>query len=147
MHFVNPKTGVYYTIPDEDEEPEINPVYRIQPVYGRGKGVTPLIRTDPGQRSGQIGASQVMVPQTRYPVGICWNYRDLGHYATSCHVRPGHGTPLPLPCQNCGEHGHELPRYPKPLQVRPVYKHVEVPPHDQTRLNYDSTAGVENPGK
>ena len=57
VHFVDPETGVYYTIPDEDEEPETNPVYRVQPVYGRGKGVTPLIKTDPGQKSGQIGPS------------------------------------------------------------------------------------------
>ena len=70
MHFVDTKTGVYYTIPDEDEEPEINSVYRVQPVYGRGKGVTLLIMTDPGQRSGQIGSNQVMIPQTRYSVGV-----------------------------------------------------------------------------
>ena len=63
MHFVDPETGVYYTIPDEDEEPETNPIYRVQPVYGRGKGETPLIRTDPGQQSGQIGSNQVMIPQ------------------------------------------------------------------------------------
>ena len=61
VHFVNPETGVYYTISDEDEEPEVNPVYRVQPVYGRGKGVIPLIRTNPGQKSGQIGLSQVVV--------------------------------------------------------------------------------------
>ena len=147
VHFVDPKTGVYYTIPNEDEEPKINPVYRIQPVYGRGKGMTPLIRMDPGQRSGQIGPSQVMVPQARYPVGVCWNCGDPGHYATSCPVRPGQGAPLPLLCQNCGEQRHDLPRCPKPLQLRPVYKQVEVPPRDQTGLNYGSTAGVENLGK
>ena len=27
VHFVDPETGVYYTIPDENEEPETNPVY------------------------------------------------------------------------------------------------------------------------
>ena len=51
VHFVDPEIGVYYTISDEEEEPETNPVYRVQPVYGRGKGVTPLIRTDSGQKS------------------------------------------------------------------------------------------------
>ena len=71
VHFNDPETGVYYTISDEDEESEINPVYRVQPVYGRGKGVTLLIRTDPRQRSGQIRPSQVMIPQARYPVGVC----------------------------------------------------------------------------
>ena len=40
VHFVNPETRVYYTIPNEDEEPEANPVYQVQPMYGRGKGVT-----------------------------------------------------------------------------------------------------------
>ena len=34
VHFIDPETGVYYTILDEDEEPEINPVYRVQSVYG-----------------------------------------------------------------------------------------------------------------
>ena len=147
MHFVDPETGVYYTIPDEDEEPEINLVYRVQLVYGRGKGVTPLIRTDPGQRSSQIGPIQVVVQQTRYPVGVCWNCGDSGHYAIACPVRPGQGAPIPLPCQNCGEQGHDLPCCPKPQQVRPVYKQVEIPPRDQTGLNYGSIAGVENPGK
>ena len=147
VHFVNPKTGVYYTIPDEDEEPETTPVYRVQPVYGRDKGVTPLIRTDPGQRSDPIGSNQVLLLQTRYPVGVCWSCGDPSHYASACPLRTGQGAPLPLPCQNCGEQGHDLPRCPKPLQVRPVYKQVEILPRDQTGLNYGSTAGVENPGK
>ena len=147
VHFVDPEIRVYYTIPDEDEEPEINPVYRVQPVYGRGKGVTPLIKTDLGQRFNQIRSSQVMIPQARYPVGVCWNCADPSHYATSCPVRPGQEAPLILPCQNCGEYGHKLPRCPKPQQVRPMYKQVEVPPRDQTGLNYSNTTGVENPGK
>ena len=145
-HFVDPETGVYYTIPDEDEEPETNPVYRVQPVYGRGKGVTPLIRTDPGHKSGEIGPSQVMVQQ-RFPVGVCWLCRDLSHYASTCPFRVGQGAPIPLPCQNCREQEHNLPRCPKPLQVRPVYKQVEILPREQIGLNYGSTAGVENPGK
>ena len=77
VHFVNPETGVYYTIPDEDEEPETTPVYRVQPVYGKDKGVTPLIRTDPGQRSGPIGSHQVLLLQTRYcscKPGTRWEY-------------------------------------------------------------------------
>ena len=95
MHFVDPKTRVYYTIPDEDEEPETNPVNQVQLVYGRGKGMTPLIRTDLGQRSSQIGSNQVMIPQTRYLVGVCWNCGDPSHYASACPVRPGQGAPLP----------------------------------------------------
>ena len=146
MYFVDPETGVYYTIPDKDKEPEVNLVYRVQPVYGRGKGVIPLIRTDPGQKSGQIGPSQVVVQQ-RFPVGVCWNCGDPSHYASAYPLRAGQGAPLPLPCQNCGEHGHDLPRCLKPLQVRPVYKQVEILPREQTGLNYESTAGVENPSK
>ena len=103
MHFVDPETGVYYTILDKEDEPETNPVYQVQPVYGRGKGVTPLIRTNPRQQSGQIGSNQVMIPQTRYPVGVCWNCGDPSHYASACPVRPRQGAPLPLSCQNCGE--------------------------------------------
>ena len=109
VHFVDPETGVYYTIPDEDEEPEVNPVYCVQPVYGRGKGVTPLIRTDLGQKSGQIGPSQVVVQQ-RFPVGVCWNCGDPSYYASACPFRAGQGAPLPLPSQNCGEQRHDLPR-------------------------------------
>ena len=146
VHFVDPETRVYYTIPDEEEESETHPVYRVQPVYGRGKGVTPLIRTDPGQKSGQIGPSQVTVQQ-RFPVGVCWLCGDPSHYASTCPLRAGQGAPIPLPCQNCGEQGHDLPRCPKPLQVRPVYKQVEILHREQTGLNYGSTAGVENPGK
>ena len=137
---------MYYTIPDEDKEPEANPVYWKQPVYGRGKGVIPLIRTDLWQKSGQIGPSQVVVQQ-RFPVGVCWNCGDPSHYASACPLRAGQGAPLPLPCQNCGEQGHELPRCPKPLQVRPVYKQVKILPREQTGLNFGSTAGIENLSK
>ena len=145
VHFIDPETRVYYTIPDEEEEPETNPVYRVQPVYGRGRGVTPFIRTDPGQKSSQIGPSQAMVQQ-RFPVGVCWLCGDPSHYASTCPLRVEQGAPIPLPCQNCGEQGHDLPRCSKPLQVRPVYKQVEILPREQTGLNYGSTAGVENPG-
>ena len=96
--------------------------------------------------AAQIRSSQVVVQQ-RFPVGVCWNCGDPSHYTSACLLRPGQGAPLTFPCQNCGEQGYDLPRCPKPLQVRPVYKQVEIPPHDQTGLNYGSTAGVENPGK
>ena len=146
VHFVDLETRVYYTIPDEDEEPEVNPVYCVQPVYGRGKGVTPLIRIDLGQKSGQIGPSQVEVQQ-RFPVGVCWNCGDPSRYASACPVRARQGAPIPLSCQNCGEQEHDLPRCPKPLQVRPVYKQVEILLREQFGLNYGSTTRVENPGK
>ena len=108
--------------------------------------MTLLIRTDPGQKSSQIGPSQAMVQQ-RFPVGVCWLCGDPSHYASTCPLRVGQGAPIPLPCQNYGEQGHDLPRCPKPLQVWPVYKQVEILPHEQTGLNYGSTAGVENSGK
>ena len=147
VHFVDPETGVYYTISDGKEELELNPVYRVQPVYRRDKGVTPLVRTDPRQRPGQIGSSHVMILQARYPVGVCWTCGDPNHYSTFCHISLRQGAPLILPCQKCGEYGHNLSCCPKPQQVRPVYKQVEVPPRDQTGLNYDNTTGVENPRK
>ena len=108
--------------------------------------MTQLIRTDPGQKSSQIGPSQAVVQQ-RFPVGVCWLCGDPSHYASTSPLRVGQGAPIPLPCQNCGEQGHDLPRCPKPLQVRPVYKQVEILPREQTGLNYGSTARVENPGK
>ena len=40
VHFVDPEIGVYYTILDEEDKPEVNPVYRVQPVYGRDKDIT-----------------------------------------------------------------------------------------------------------
>ena len=40
VHLVDPKTGVYYSVPEEELESETNPVFRVQTTYGRGKGVT-----------------------------------------------------------------------------------------------------------
>ena len=147
VHFVDPETRVYYTISDKEEESEVNRVYRIQVVYKRGKGVTQLIRTNPGQRSEHIESSQVLIPQARYPVGVCWTCGNPNHYSTACPLRPSQGAPLILPCQNCGEYGHDLAHCPKPKQIWLVYKQVEVPPRDQTGLNYGNSAGIENPDK
>ena len=49
-------------------------------------------------------------------------------------------------CIICG-YGHQLQQCPKPQQVRQIFKQVEVPPRDQTALNYASNTGVENPDK
>ena len=44
VHLVDPETRVYYSVPEEELEPETNPVFRVQTAYGRGKGVTQIIR-------------------------------------------------------------------------------------------------------
>ena len=71
VHFVDLEIGVYYTISDEEEEAEVNPIFQVQPIYGRDKGITQLIRAGSGPRPRQIGSSQVLIPQARYLVGIC----------------------------------------------------------------------------
>ena len=38
VHYVDPGDEVYYTIPEEQGKPEDNPVFRVQPAYGRGRG-------------------------------------------------------------------------------------------------------------
>ena len=37
IHYVNLEEEVYYTIPEEDEEEVVAPVFQIHPTYGRGK--------------------------------------------------------------------------------------------------------------
>ena len=108
VHLVDLETGVYYSVPEEELEPETNPVFRVQTTYGRGKGVTQIIRSDAGSRPLQIGISQGLTPQGRYPVGVCWSCGDPTHFANVCPNRGGQGAPLILPCQNCGEYGHQL---------------------------------------
>ena len=147
VHLVDPEIRVYYSVPQEELEPETNPVFRVQIAYGRGKGVTQIIQSDAGARPLQIRTSQGLAPQGRYPVGVCWSCGDPTHFANVCPNRGGQGAPLILPCQNCGEYGHQLQQCPKPQQVCQIFKQVEVPPRDQTVLNYASNTGVENPDK
>ena len=106
IHLVDPETGVYYSVPEEELELETNPVFRVQTAYGRGKGVTQIIRSVVGARPLQIGTSQGLTSQGRYPVGVCWSCGDSTHFANACPNRGGQGAPLILPCQNCGEYGH-----------------------------------------
>lgn len=144
VHYIDPEDGVYYTFPEEEQEPEVYPVYQVQPVFGRGKAPPHLIRTDTRPVVG--GSSQGMM-QPQFLV-ICYACGRPGHYANNCPFKgQGQGAPLALPCQNCGEYGHTLQNCPKPLVVRPVYQQVEVPPREQTGLNYGHTAGVEKPDK
>lgn len=147
IHFVD-EEGVYYTLPEtEDYEEHVNPVFQIQAGYGRGRVPQQLIRTNAGH-SGMAGSSQGNYPPSRFPPGCCFICGSPQHYANSCpHKGYGQGAPLPLPCQNCGEYGHRPEECPKPQQVRTLYKHVDIPPRDQTALNYGSTVGVEKPEK
>ena len=38
VHYVDPGDEVYYTIPEEQGEPEDNPIFRVQPAYRKGRG-------------------------------------------------------------------------------------------------------------
>ena len=148
---MDPGDEVYYTIPEELGKPEDSPVFRVQPAYGKGRGTPQQIMANPDSRTTRPGPSQGMNPQTRFvtrQLGYCFICGSPHHYAATCLFNgQGQGAPLLLPCQNCGEYGHEQTRCPKPQQTRPLYKQVEVPPRDQTALNYGTTAGIENPDK
>ena len=43
VHFIDPKFRVYYSVLEEKVELDVNPVFRVQPAYGRGKGVSQVI--------------------------------------------------------------------------------------------------------
>ena len=152
VQFVNPEEEVYYTMAEEEEGGEDTiSVYQIQPTYGRGKAVqqpsrpkVPLQVNHPG--SGQGTSTQPHYPAR--PTGYCFNCGSPDHYANVCPFsRQGQGAPRILPCQNCQEYGHSAPQCPRPQQVRIAYKQVEVPPRDQTGLNYGHSTGIENPEK
>lgn len=145
IHYVD-EEGVYYTLPEPETYEEINPVYQIQTGYGRGKAPQQLIRTTMIPQA--VGSSQGNFPPPRFPHGCCYICGGPDHYADRCpHRGLGQGAPLPLPCQNCGKYGHPITGCPEPQQVRTVYKQVEVPPRDQTALNYGSKTGIENTDK
>ena len=152
IQYVQPEEEVYYTYPDEDEEEEESTlVYQVQTTYGRGRAHAPFGRAQPGVRMMPAGSNQGPGMQQRYPsrpAGYCFNCGGPDHYATSCPFpRQGQGAPRILPCQNCQEYGHSAPQCQKPVQTRPVFKPVEIPPREQTGLNYGHTAGIENPEK
>ena len=151
VHYVDPGDEVYYTILEEQGEPKDNPVFRVQPAYGRGRGAPLQIMANPDSRTTRPGPSQGTNPPTRFVTrqfGYCFLCGSPHHYAATCPCNgQGQGAPLLLPCQNCGEYGHDQTQRTKPQQTRPVYKQVEVPPRDQTALNYGTTAGIEIPDK
>jgi Zinc knuckle len=148
IHFVD-EEGVYYTLPDtEDYEEVVNPVFQIQAGYGRGRIPQQLIRANVNPHTAAAGSSHGNFPPSRFPPGCCFVCGSPQHYANLCpHKGHGQGAPLVLPCQNCQEYGHVSHECPKPQQVRTLYRHVEVPPKNQTALNYGSTAGIENAEK
>ena len=47
VHYVDLGNEVYYTIPEEQGEPEDNPVFRVQPAYGRRRGSPQQIIANP----------------------------------------------------------------------------------------------------
>lgn len=148
--------GVTYFVEPEHEEvgdPEAVPVYQVMPNFGRGRGQPPMVtpRYVPANAppSGQATGEQIGAP--RRPVsferqyGLCFNCGLPGHFAPDCPYKGGQGAPLELPCQNCGHYGHTAPQCQQPAKPRVVYKQVEVPPREQTALNYGHKEGVENP--
>ena len=155
VQFVDQEGSVFWAEEVEEEE-EIHPVYQVIPGHGRGRGSPAGIRPmNPGMRPATIGAGPSQPTLPRYqiysdrPVGVCYNCGSPQHYANVCpHPKMGgQGAPLMLPCQNCHQYGHDATHCPHPLQPRPIYKQVEVPPREQTALNYAHAEGVENPSK
>ena len=151
IHYVNPEEEVYYTIPEEEEEEMIAPIFQVHPTYGRGKASQQPMRTNIAPQLIITGPSQGMMGQTKYPnrpQGYCFNCGSPDYYANVCPFgRQEQGAPLVLPCQNCQEYGHMAPQCLKPQQKWIVYKQVEVPLRDQTGLKYGHLVGIENPEK
>ena len=58
VHYVDPGDEVYYTIPEKQGKPEDNPVFRVQPAYGRGRGTPQQIMTNPDSRTIRPGPNQ-----------------------------------------------------------------------------------------
>lgn len=158
IHYVDAVTGMYYAgvEPQEEEKVEIQSIYQIQGGYGRGRG-PPVWNQGNSPHQPGPGCGHTPGPSKfgDLTLVICYRCGQPGHYASNCPApapisgafQGNQGGMLPLPCQNCGEYGHHLNGCPKPQQPRTVYKKVDVPPRDQTALNYGHTAGVDNPDK
>lgn len=149
VQFVDEEGSVFFAEPAyEEEEVEMLPVYQVNPAYGRGRMMQPVIRPRPGMGYPSGGHP---APPARPPVsverqfGCCYICGEAGHYANNCPHRGGQGAPLELPCQNCGQYGHKSPQCQQPVRPRAIYKQVEEPPRERTGLNYGHKDGVENP--
>ena len=87
VHYVDPGDEVYYTIAEEQGEPEDNPVFRVQPAYGRGRGTPQQIMANPDSRTTRLGPSQGMNPQTWFvtrQLKYCFICGSPHHYAAAC---------------------------------------------------------------
>ena len=137
VQFVDAEGTVYYTMPEEEEEQlEDTSVFQVAPSQGRGKAPQQLFRVNNTpyrpQSSGSGSGTTTQHPPSGYPdrqYGLCFVCGSPQHFANNCPSRgPGGGAPLPLPCQNCQGYGHVKMQCPYPLQTRPAFKQVEVPP-------------------
>lgn len=149
VQYVHPENAVYYTYEEEDNvEAEMYPVYQVHTTSGRGRPPQhdqprPVSRPGASSSGQQCGGFR-----TPGQTGFCFVCGSPDHYANNCPFRgPGQGGPLPLPCQNCGDYGHGQLYCPKPMMARQTFKPVEIPPREQTGLNYGHTAGTEKPDK
>ena len=158
VQFVDVEGTTHFATTDyQDEDQEMIPVYQIATTFGRGRGQPPVGRprfvAGKPESTGYLAGTSQATNYAPRPVsverqyGLCFICGDPGHYAPECPRRGGQGAPLELPCQNCGHYGHTSPQCQQPAKPRPVFKQVEVPPREQTALNYGHNGGVENPAK
>ena len=67
IHYVNPKEEVYYTIPKEEEDEVVAPIFQVHPTYRRKKTPQQPMRTNIVLQPVLTRSSQGMVSQTKYP--------------------------------------------------------------------------------
>lgn len=157
VQYVDAEGTTYLTEAEfDDDVQDFVPVYQVLPTYGRGRGQPHLTRPRyqqgappqtsyaPRDQSGPSGYGRSN-PTVGQQLGLCFKCGQPGHYAANCPYAGGQGAPLQLPCQNCGQYGHTAPQCNLQQQPRVFFKQVEVPPREQTALNYGNKAAAENP--